>query len=103
MDILSACQLLSIMMAVIWVRLRCSNQAIAALVGVAFANAFLTGFEMQMGTEYVTWQQIFSRQVDADTLSTLLFGGLMYAAVIAMFVVFVGLQINKVLIATSDD
>lgn len=102
MDILSVCQLLSIVIAVIWVRLRYSNQALAALVCVAFANTFLTGVDIRMGTESVTWQQIFSRQVDADTISALLFGGLMYAAVVSVFVAFVGLQVGNVLVAESD-
>lgn len=102
MDFLSVCQLLSIVIAAIWVRFRCSREAIAVLVCVVFANAFLTGFAMRMETEYVTWQQVFHHQVDADTMSTLLFGGLMYASIIGMFAVFIGLQIGKFVIAVSD-
>ena len=101
MDFLSVCQLLSFATAVLWVRFRCSREAIAALVCVVFANAFLTGFEMRMGTESVTWQHVFARQVDGDTMTTLFFAGVMYASIIAMFAVFIGLQVGKIVVAGS--
>lgn len=102
MDALSLCQLLSVLIAVIFVWRRYSRESILMLGCVVFVNAILTGFVMRMNTEGVTWHQVFTRQVDGDTMATLFMSGLMNAAIIAMFVVFVGLQVGKFLSATSE-
>src|SRR5581483_4096407 len=94
-DLVSTCQLLSIVVAALWARRSWSTASLQLLASVVACNALVTGFMLRMPAEGVTWHALFHGQVDGDTVTRLIWGGFMYAGMAALLIGFLGLQAAK--------